>query len=135
METTVKTQLQCISSTQITQVLDTAGLSRIELIQQELGHLLRGLTHVAEFWNTINCIVSPVYPVISNTVVKRDHLHQIFKLNCTNNEIIPNMVNNIVSIGNVCYLAHFFIGSKQILKNLYLENFLVHFELSIQGLV
>ena len=31
-----------------------------------------------------------------------------------------------MSSGNVCYLAHFFIGSKQILKNLYVESFLVH---------
>ena len=40
-----------------------------------------------------------------------------------------------LSSGNVCYLAHFFIGSKEIKKNLYLETFLVHFELSIKGVV
>ena len=40
-----------------------------------------------------------------------------------------------VSSGNVCYLAHFFIGSKQILSNLYIETFLFHFELSVIGLM
>ena len=31
------------------------------------------------------------------------------------------------SCGNVCYLAHFFIGSIEILKNLYLETFFCPF--------
>ena len=34
---------------------------------------------------------------------------------------------------NVCYLAHVFIGFKEIKKNLHLETFLTHFELSIKG--
>ena len=39
----------------------------------------------------INCNVWHIYPVISKTVVKREHLHQIFRLNYTNNVLIPNM--------------------------------------------
>ena len=38
-----------------------------------------------------------------------------------------------LSSRNVCYLAHFFIDSKQIKKYLYLETFLVDLELSIKG--
>ena len=43
------------------------------------------------------------------------------------------MEREILSSANVCYLAHFFIRSKEVLKNLHLETFLVHFELSIKG--
>ena len=32
------------------------------------------LRHIAIFWNTTDCNVQPVYPVMSNTVVMRDHL-------------------------------------------------------------
>ena len=38
-------------------------------------------------------------------------------------ELLFRNYYGIVSSGNVCYLAHFFIGSKQIQKNLYYETF------------
>ena len=50
-------------------------------------------------------------------------------------EYVEKVVWVMRSSGNVCYLAHFFIGFKEIKKNLYLETFLVHSELSIKGVM
>ena len=44
-----------------------------------------GLRHITIFRNT----KTPVYPVIFNTAVMRDHSPHIFRLNCTNDVIIP----------------------------------------------
>ena len=57
-----------------------------------------GLRHVSEFWNIINCKAQPAHPVISTTGLKRDHFHQIFRLNCTSIEIISNMKLHITKI-------------------------------------
>ena len=44
----------------------------------------------AVYWNNVHCNVWPISLVISKTVVQRENLHQIFRLNYTNNVIIPN---------------------------------------------
>ena len=44
-----------------------------------------------------------------------------------------NKFEGDLSSGNVCYLGHFFIGSLEIRKNLYLETFLTCFNLSQKG--
>ena len=41
--------------------------------------------------NIINCNGQSVYREIFNTLVKREHLHQIFRPRTTRNEIIPIM--------------------------------------------
>ena len=52
-------------------------------------HILR---QVGALSNAINCNVQLIYPVISNVLVKREHLDQILKWHTTRNEImIPIM--------------------------------------------
>ena len=50
---------------------------------------------VAALSNAINCNVQPVYPVISNTLLKREHLNQILRWHTTSIEIITIMWSHI----------------------------------------
>ena len=76
----------------------------------------------------------------SNEPIKVAHIQKLANQSILNGALVIEMVYNSFNESkknnsNVCYLAHFFIGSKQILKNLYLETFLVYFELSIKGVM
>ena len=41
----------------------------------------------------------------------------------------------VISSSNVCYLAHFFIDTKEIQTNIFLETFLVYFWLLQKGVM
>ena len=76
----------------------------------------------------------------SNEPIKVAHIQKLANQSILNGALVIEMVYNSFNESkknnsNVCYLEHFFIGSKQILKNLYLETFLVYFELSIKGVM
>ena len=74
----------------------------------------------------------------------KDCLHELFGERKKEAMLISKNIQNelpscvrkyILSSGNACYLAHFFISPKKIKKNLYLETFYCIFDLLQKGVM
>ena len=63
------------------------GFEENVVISVKVGTFI-SLLHVVTLSNTINCDIQPVSPSVSNTLAKRKHLHQVFGLHTTSNEVI-----------------------------------------------